>query len=375
MRRLTVTLLAILTFSGVALAQQVQFSDVPEGHWAREAIDLAVASGIVMMSPDGAYRGDQDITRYEQAVIIARMINLFEGRLASVFGEVEPMMQAVDELSSELESLNMDVENLRQALDGKADRSELEALREQVASLTAELGALRTQVEEGGVQGPVGPQGPLGLAGPQGPTGPEGPQGPVGPAGAAGAAPAIVADPEEPEDDAPPDVAPDDVAPDDAAPDLVPGDTPSPFSVRVGGMWELNDRVWGRIAVGYDDLIGPVGLRVTGDYGRQSPIDNGTIAVSGHLTYTLNFGNLGAYIGAGAGYQFNDLVGEEVSESNAGVFVGGLLGVEYGLFGDVGLFVESGVDYYFGEDENAANPDYTYDQIYPYVGVGVVFRF
>ena len=370
MKRFIVTLLAAITFSGMVVAQQpigavqpapAEFPDVPEGHWAGDAIDLAVASGIIVGFPDGTYRGSQNVTRYEQAVIIARMINLFEGRLASVFGEVEPMMQAVEELRSELESMGMDGQSLSQALEGKADRSELEALREQVASLTAELEAMRSQMTDAGVQGPPGPQGPQG---------PEGPQGPAGPAGADGeageVAPPVVDEPEAPD-------APD--ADMDAPEVMMDDDGPGPFSVRLGGMWELNDRVWGRLAIGYDDLIGPVGLRVTGDYGRQSPIDSGTVAVSGHLTYTLNFGNLGAYIGAGAGYQLNDVIGDPAPESNEGLFAGGLLGVEYALLGNIGLFIEGGADYYFDEVENNTNPDYDYDQIYPYVGGGVVFRF
>ena len=382
MKRFAATLI-VLIFGGVALAQPsdtsqpapATFSDVPEGHWAAEAINLAVASGILMGSPDGTYEGDGDITRYMQATIVARMVELFEGRLASVYGDLEPIVQAVDELRAELESMRVNVENLRQTLEGKADRSELEALREQVALLTAEIEATRSQMTDAGVQGPQGPEGPPGSEGPQGPPGPEGPQGPVGPEGEAGeAAPPISEEVEEAEDGgAPGAAASDEALPDEALPD----DTPSPFSVRSGGMWELSDRVWGRLAVGYDDLVGSFGLRVTGDYGRQSPITGGTVALSGHLTYSFSFDTLGAYVGAGAGYQFA-MGGEDVAapEANSGWFVGGLLGVEYALFGDVGLFIESGTDYYLGEAPNlGTNAQYNYDQVYLYVGGGVVFRF
>ncbi len=380
MKRFFVMLLAALTFTGVMAQQPIgavqsapaEFPDVPEGHWASDAIDLAVASGIIVGFPDGTYRGSQNLTRYEEAVIIARMINLFEGRLAAVFGSLEPMFNAVAELQGAFDSLNVDVDNLRQALDNKADRSELEALREQVASLTAELESMRAQMDAGGMQGPAGPQGPEGPAGPQGPEGPAGPQGPVGPQGPAGepgqpgetmapapAQPVVVEQPAEP------------------APVVVeapqPVGTPyarSPFSVRLGALSELNNRFPVRLAIGYDGIIGPIGLRVTGDYGRQSAITEGTVAVAGHLTYTLDFGRLAAYIGAGAGYQL-DIMN---SGANEGLFAGGILGAEYALFGDIGLFVEGGVDYYF-DTPTSNSTEYTYDQIYPTVAAGVVFRF
>ncbi len=385
MKRIFSTLLALLMVSGV-LAQQpigaiqpapANFPDVPAGHWAEDAIDLAVAAGIIVGFPDGTYRGNQNLTRYEQAVIIARMVSLFEGRLADVFGQVEPMLQAVDELRNELGALGVNVEDLRAAIDSKADRSEVEALREQVAALTAELEAMRADMEAGMMQGPAGPQGPEGPAGPQGPEGPEGPAGPQGPAGPAGPAgpsgepgPAgempmvpetptptpIVVEPEEPADPGVP------------APVVVaaPFDR-SPFYVRLGAINELNMRFPVRLAVGFDNLLGPIGLRVTADYGRQSPITEGSLAVAGHVTYQLEFDRLAAYLGAGAGYQLN-LMGSP--EANEGLFAGGLLGVEYMIFNAIGAYVEGGVDYYFD-----APPTATYDQIYPTIGAGVVFRF
>ena len=379
MKRFIIMLLAALTLTGATsvLAQQpigaiqsapAQFPDVPDGHWASDAIDLAVASGIIVGFPDGTYRGSQNLTRYEEAVIIARMINLFEGRLAAVFGSVEPMLNAVNELQSSFDSLNVSVEDLRNALDNKADRSELEALRTQVASLTAELESMRSQMDAGGMQGPVGPQGPEGPAGPQGSEGPAGPQGPVGPQGPAGAA----GQPGETMAPAPaqPVVVEQPAAP---APIVVEAPQPigtpyvrSPFSVRLGAMSELSDRFPVRLAIGYDGILGPIGLRVTGDYGRQSPITAGTVAVSGQLTYTLDLGRLAAYIGAGAGYQL-DIMN---SGANEGLFAGGILGAEYALFGDIGLFVEGGVDYYFDAPASSS-----YDQIYPTVAAGVVFRF
>ena len=101
--------------------------------------------------------------------------------------------------------------------------------------------------------------------------------------------------------------------------------------------------------------------------------------MSGHLTYSFSFGSLDSYIGAGVGYQFSAALSDEDAvavEANHGAFAGGLLGIEYVLFGDVGIFVESGVDYYFSEAPDLGNTaEYNYDQVYPYIGAGAVFRF
>lgn len=48
------------------------FSDVPEGHWAYDAITQLAADGIVEGYGDGTYLGNRNITRYEMAQMIAK---------------------------------------------------------------------------------------------------------------------------------------------------------------------------------------------------------------------------------------------------------------------------------------------------------------
>ena len=49
------------------------FSDVPAGHWAYVVCKLA-AAGIVDGYPDGTYKGDRTMTRYEMAQIVAKAL-------------------------------------------------------------------------------------------------------------------------------------------------------------------------------------------------------------------------------------------------------------------------------------------------------------
>ena len=48
------------------------FEDVPADHWAYDAISQLAADGVIEGYGDGTYRGDQEITRYEMAQMIAR---------------------------------------------------------------------------------------------------------------------------------------------------------------------------------------------------------------------------------------------------------------------------------------------------------------
>lgn len=58
--------------SGIALVQEQVFKDVPETHWAAEAVQYLAENKIIQGYPDGKFRGDQPVTRYELAVLLLR---------------------------------------------------------------------------------------------------------------------------------------------------------------------------------------------------------------------------------------------------------------------------------------------------------------
>lgn len=72
---LTVVLASAL--AGIAAAQSANFPDVPENHWAYEALARMKKEGLLMGYPDGKYIGSRPATRYELAVAMhAVWINL-----------------------------------------------------------------------------------------------------------------------------------------------------------------------------------------------------------------------------------------------------------------------------------------------------------
>lgn len=119
----------LLTTSALVAAGQPRAADVSETvpfeHWAYDAVQMLVDEGILIGYPDGTFKGDRALTRYEFAQAVSRLL------------------QAIS---------------------------------------TEDLAAHR------GPQGPRGPQGVRGPVGPRGEVGPTGPPGPVGPQGRPGPA-------------------------------------------------------------------------------------------------------------------------------------------------------------------------------------------
>jgi hypothetical protein len=376
MKRLIVILLAAFALMG-ANAQQ-SFPDIPSGHWAGDAVNRIAQLGIVTGFPDGTFRGNESFTRYQAALVISRLLDVIDQNIqaskALTDQDIAALRSAVAELQSQLDGIGARTDALEQ---NKADRSEVVALQDQIAALQAQLENLQAQIDSGalvGPAGPAGPEGPAGPAGPEGPAGPAGPagaEGPVGPAGPAGPAGAAgeVMEPVEP-------VVVDDGMDDDMGePMMVPG-TRGNFSVRLGALGVIDDPfgIGIRFAVGLDNLLGPIGVRVGADYARRGEIfGDASVSIDGRVTYNfLNSGALGAYVGAGAGYELNIGGIETVAgtkDADGGLFAGALVGAEYSLFGGLGIFVEGGADYYFTEPVDGGA------QILPTVSAGVAYRF
>ena len=61
-----------LSVAGTALANN-PFSDVPQGHWAYDAISQLEKDGLITGYGDGTYRGDRAMSRYEMATVVAQL--------------------------------------------------------------------------------------------------------------------------------------------------------------------------------------------------------------------------------------------------------------------------------------------------------------
>ena len=78
----------ILGFMSTAMAAANPFRDVPSDHWAYNAVVNLAAKGINEGYGDGTFRGDRNITRYEAASLLAKVITKVNN--VSVTGEGKP---------------------------------------------------------------------------------------------------------------------------------------------------------------------------------------------------------------------------------------------------------------------------------------------
>lgn len=70
-----------------------EFPDVPENHWAYEAVETLAKSGLAVGYPDGQFKGDRSLTRYEFAEIVHRALQAGVGVDARLVEEFEPELE------------------------------------------------------------------------------------------------------------------------------------------------------------------------------------------------------------------------------------------------------------------------------------------
>lgn len=166
---------ATTTPANTATTTQVTtFTDVPAGHWAKDAVDLIVQKGLIQGFPDGTFRGNENLTRYQAALIFYRLLQtgaLSSGTVTST--DTTTIANGMQEVSTELASISSRVTDLETLTASQQTR--IAALETQIATLTAgstssDTTALTARIDalETAVQnipaGATGPQGPAGTA-------------------------------------------------------------------------------------------------------------------------------------------------------------------------------------------------------------------
>jgi len=145
-KRLVALLAGLLTVLSLGFGL-AQFSDVPAGHWAKEAVEALAARGILIGFPDGTFRGNEPLTRYQAALIIYRLLQQIEEELKAK-GEaptlealspedLEALRNAIQELAAELAALGVRVSALEDSAATKDDIARLEALIEELKAQPA----------------------------------------------------------------------------------------------------------------------------------------------------------------------------------------------------------------------------------------------
>ena len=103
------------------------FSDVPQNHWAFDAINSLTSKGIIKGYEDGKFSGDKVVSRYHLAVVISRMLASIEQKPEAVSkADLKVVERLTMEFADELSLMNISVKSLEKELYGiKKDVSNL----------------------------------------------------------------------------------------------------------------------------------------------------------------------------------------------------------------------------------------------------------
>ena len=71
------------------------FPDVPNNHWAYEAVSRLAGNDIIQGYEDGKYHGERTMTRYEMAVIIYKALQKGAKAEAKLVEEFKPELKAI----------------------------------------------------------------------------------------------------------------------------------------------------------------------------------------------------------------------------------------------------------------------------------------
>ena len=104
---------AAALLAGMSAGAANPFTDVEPGSWAYQAAADLADAGVVAGYPDGTFRGDRPVTRYEMAQITARLMAR-EDRLTAEQRAVVDKLAA--EYADELDSLGVRVTNLEKKI-------------------------------------------------------------------------------------------------------------------------------------------------------------------------------------------------------------------------------------------------------------------
>ena len=130
MKRYSVAIVVAVLVAFAAPVLANPFSDVPFSHWAYDAVKRLTEKGIMTGMPDGTFKGEKGVSRYELAVTLARALEkLPRGRVDVT--DIKTLEKLTVEFADELALLGVKVTALE---------DELQTVRDDIAVLKADVG-------------------------------------------------------------------------------------------------------------------------------------------------------------------------------------------------------------------------------------------
>lgn len=147
---------------GLIVIARAQVSDVPQEHWAYQAIQQLIELGIIEGYPEGVFQPTRPLTRAEFAQAVARFYRGLDERLRLLTRRIEPLLsdsvalpsvEPQQHASAEARAAIQELQRLREATEtlqrlARNFEAELTALRPAIETLKRELEALQTRLAD-----------------------------------------------------------------------------------------------------------------------------------------------------------------------------------------------------------------------------------
>ncbi|WP_293911838.1 S-layer homology domain-containing protein [Deinococcus sp.] len=393
------------TTTATPAAAVTNFTDIPAGHWAKDAVDLIVKRGLIQGFPDGTFRGSENLTRYQAALIFARLLQS-GGLSAPAAGlsatDLATITKGIQDVATELAALSSRVDDLEKA--STAQQASITALETQIAGLsggtstadtaamTARIDALETAIQNipAPAEGPAGPAGADGAAGPAGPAGPaanvDALTARVTALEAQAAAPAPSTSTTTTVDTttaaAPTTVVVGD-SPDTTMMAAPEGNSGLYFGITTAAVFSgAKGTVFGRsvpfvsdfgATVGASNVLFGLGVRANVDYRFADKTVQGDV----NAIYTIGNGRFAPYVGLGAGLVSSTSRTTPANKASD-YYINGVVGVESKLIGGISSFAEFDGKYYLsnkGVGTNSTSAVTTARTFSPAIKLGLKYYF
>lgn len=108
-------IISAMMFASPAFAVADAFADVPEDHWAYDAVKHLRVKGIISGLPEDVYDGSRAISRYEMASIVARALTKIDIEKIDK-GDLRLVQKLVVEFEDELDAIGVKLDNIDRRL-------------------------------------------------------------------------------------------------------------------------------------------------------------------------------------------------------------------------------------------------------------------
>ena len=137
---------AAMVLGLTAMASADPFSDVPRSHWAYDAVNSLAAKGLIDGYPDSTFKGKQNVTRYQLAMITARLVANLE-TMRNNSGVTKEDLKAIEnltvEFADELALLGVKITALE---------DDMQVVKEDVANLKTDVADMKKVMDDGGLE-------------------------------------------------------------------------------------------------------------------------------------------------------------------------------------------------------------------------------